>query len=358
MTFLSAASIMLAACSSSETGIMPEPENGNRKALCFAVDGNKSKAVATNESLRQFSVWANYRATGAGQQVPWTPVFTDNSGSPIAQATVVKDQATGAWSYGDVQYWYPGNSYSFQAFHAATDDAATAVTPRFNSTANNGAHYLSIEDFNGTEGTDLLYAVDVCDYIDASSPSVVNMNFSHLTAKIIITGTIDPVLPEGHTVTITSARLYGMESRGSWSGLTFNPANGSTGQWTVDTQSTRSTPYAFHNTELTLNKTDRATDIFIRPDGSVADIMMLPQEIPTDSRLEITYYHNNETSNPHTVSLNIWAVSTQLAGGWKAGTTYRYSMTFGGSDYIIFDMPQVEPWTDEGGGNIIIQKPS
>lgn len=357
LTLLPAASLMLAACSADHDN-MPGADNDNRKALCFAVGDNRSKAVAANENLRQFSVWANYRAIGAGQQVPWVPVFTDNTGNPTSSATVTKDSGTGAWSYGDLQYWYPGNSYSFQAFHAATEEGAPAVTPQSGTTSNNTAHYLSITGFDGTDGTDLLYAVEVRDYADINSPSVVSLNFSHLTARIIITGEIDPILPADHTVTITSARLYGMNSRGSWSGLTFNPANGSAGQWTLDTPSTASNPYAANPTQLTITKNDAATGIFTKTDGSAADIMMLPQEIPLNSRLEVTYYNNSETANPHTVTLNIWAVSTQLAGGWKAGNTYRYSMTFGGADYIIFDMPQVEPWTDEGGGNIIIQKPA
>ena len=359
LTLISVTSLMMASCSGNEPDSLAGTDNSKGTPLRFAVSQPRSKAAVTTESLRQFSVWANYRAIGAGQQVPWVPVFSGNDGKPAPEATVTKDPGTGAWGYGDVQYWYPGNSYSFQAFHAATDEGATAVTPTFNTTANNASHYLTLSDFNGTEGTDLLYAVDVRDYADTNSPSVVSLNFSHLTAKVVINGVIDPVLPDGHTVTVTSVRLYGMNTRGSWSGLTFNPANGSAGVWTLSktSSSTVSNPYAANTTARTITKSTTPTDLIRNADNSGHDIMMLPQEIPVGSRVEIKYYNNNETETIHTVNLNIWTASTQLAGGWKAGNTYRYTVTFGGSDYIIFDAPQVETWTDEGGGNIIIQKP-
>lgn len=340
---------VLAGCSSNE----PEPAGGDSNAavpLRFSVSTSASRAEATTQSLSEFSVWGLYRTTGAVQSAAWNPVFGD---TPKA---IVRKTAESLWSYGEeLYYWYPGNSYTFLAFASATDNEGQEITPDLHTNANNNSHYLTLSDFDGTQGTDLLHAVDTRDYIDGtSSSSVVNLKFSHLTSRIIIAGLIDPVLPDNQTVTVTSISLHGMNSTGSWSGAAFNPASSSYGTWTVSNTTSATNPYANSSIQYTIQKSTNPVDLF-KPDGTGIDIMMLPQPISPYSVIDITYFNNNETTTLHKVSLNLATASTQLTNGWEAGRTYRYTITFGGSDYITFAKPSVVDWEDLSGGNFIIQ---
>lgn len=329
------------------------PDGTHRSPLKFNVSATSSRAEASTETISEFAVWGLYRASDAVQSAAWNPVF-----GTTPQATVRKT-ANGQWSYGDeLYYWYPGNSYTFLAFAAATDNDSQEITPAWQTAPGNNSHFLTLSDFDGTQGTDLLHAIDTRDYIDSNTSSpVVNLTFSHLTSRIIIAGLIDPALPADQTVTITDISLHGMNATGTWSGETFNPAVSDYGKWTVSNTTAATNPYANSSTQHTISKSTTPVDLF-NPDGTGIDIMMLPQSISPYCVIDITYFNNSETSTIHKISLKLAAASSQLANGWEAGRTYRYTITFGGSDYIIFDKPTVEQWTDQEGGNLIIQKPS
>ena len=100
------------------------------------------------------------------------------------------------------------------------------------------------------------------------------------------------------------------------------------------------------------------TDLFNpadNPDGT--DILMIPQDIPAETILTITYRHNEgDDTAAHTVTLNLYEATVAIgAATWLPGRSYRYTVNFGAADYILFDAPSVEPWKYQTGGNIIVQ---
>ena len=66
----------------------------------------------------------------------------------------------------------------------------------------------------------------------------------------------------------------------------------------------------------------------------------------------IAYRYAGETAD-RTASVSLAAVSGALSR-WEAGKSYRYRITIGPADFILFEAPTIEPWQESTGGSIRI----
>lgn len=371
--------MMAVACSGGSSDEPARPDiNPAGKAMCFAISDENlplgatvsSRAQITGDGLAEFTVWASMRSIADNMNPgACTTVFSTGEPASPTDFVIVSKDADGAWNYADgnqnLAYWTDKSFYSFAAFAAAyptgTSDA-DKVTPVFAANGHTDmeghTHHLTIAGFNGTRSADLIYATEtrMVEDLDADTGPV-SLTFHHLTARLQIVGRVDPLLvTDGRpspTVTVTSIILSGMNTRGAWSGSTFDPAASTDHSWTTDTPGI----YA-SNTTAPFSVGTAVTDLF-NPAGSVngTDILMLPQSIPAEAILTITYRHNEgDDTAAHTVTLNLYEATVAIgAATWLPGRSYRYTVNFGAADYILFDAPSVEPWKYQTGGNIIVQ---
>ena len=374
-----AAAMMAAACSggsSDEPAVHPGIDQAG-KAMSFAIsDANlpmgasaASRAQITGDGLTEFTVWASMRSIADNTNPgACTPVFsTGEPASPTDFVTVGKD--ADAWNYADgnqnMAYWQNQSFYSFAAFAAAYPAGtpeADKVTPVFAANGHTDMeghnHHLTIAGFDGTRSADLIYATEtrMVENLNADTGPV-SLTFHHITSRLQIMGRVDPLLvTDGRpnpTVTVTSITLSGMDTRGAWDGSAFDPTASTDYSWTSSAPGT----YATNSTEFSVG-TGEPTDLFnpaANPDGT--DILMIPQDIPAESVVTITYRHNEgDDTAPHTVTLNLYEATVAIgAAHWLPGRSYRYTVNFGAADYILFDAPTVEQWDYQTGGNIIVQ---
>lgn len=79
--------------------------------------------------------------------------------------------------------------------------------------------------------------------------------------------------------------------------------------------------------------------------------LLIPQRLD-GCRLTIAYRYAGETAD-RTASVSLAAVSGALSR-WEAGKSYRYRITIGPADFILFEAPTIEPWQESTGGSIRI----
>ena len=360
---LCASGALFATSCSDSTEEPAVPDTPKSHAMTFDIpDGNlpDSRTQITSDNLTEFTVWASMRSLDGGD---CTPVFTKSDASapdnpPAASDFVtVRKESSGSWNYAygnqNLAYWSDNSFYSFAAFAISYGPSDTqTVVPDF---ATNGhtddehAHTLSFDNFDGTQSTDLVYAAAnrmVSDF--ETDTRAVNLTFNHLTSRLMIQGRVDPNLGSDHSVTVISVSLSGINTRGSWDGAAFDPAATTDHSWTSSTPG----EYAANDNRFEVN-TSGLTDLF-----NGKDIMMIPQAIDGEARLTVRYSHNSgmDAGTIHTVTLNIHQATVAIgASSWLPGRSYRYTVNFGATDYILFDTPTVEKWDYQVGGNIIVQ---
>lgn len=332
-----AALSVLSACTS-EHSIAGEEPAPMSLPMTFSASEATSRALTNNDNLssKPFSVWGYYNSP-------------DETSSPttIFQNTKVSF-SNNRWTYNDIQYWIPGLDYTFIAMHPYEASAMTTYT--------NGELAIASYKANNADPSsrhDLLTASSFRECRAGSPMGPVTLKFYHILTLIDFEGILDPSLPDGTTVTITDARIYGTYDTGAWTCSPPSEANtASLGKWTIPsdvTVSTRQAPMA-QTTGITLTK-GTSSKLF----SGDNTLLMIPQAIPQTSVFEITYHYNSDSKTTHTYQTNLANISTALRNGWEANRSYRYKFSIGPADYIIFDKPMINDWIDAEGGNHIIQ---
>lgn len=158
-----AATALMASCSNEETA-----ETDRQNAISFSnAFVNKSTRSYVNPSLTSSSV-ANFDVYG----------FTQNG--QIFDGTNVSKDASSNWVYSPLQYWVPGNTYTFAAIApsgAGTVSGEEVANGKVNMTVN----------FKNDGQTDLLYAAPDQVAVDASAKNYTNtveLTFNHLLSKV------------------------------------------------------------------------------------------------------------------------------------------------------------------------------
>lgn len=314
-----------------------------------------------------FAVWGAMYPIG-GPATNCVPVF---DGTPVAYR-----EPEAVWSYAEPQYWFPGFVYNFRAlFPAAIGSTPLAAEAR--DLDRGDALYVAVTDFDLTQGVDLLAASTApyqCAYgakwptVNGAQATTVDFAFRHLLCGITVTGAVDAALGNGVGIVIESMKVYGMCSRGSWSGAAFGTAAAPVGTWTPSAAyaTTADNPYAVlvaaaadasakpiaTGGPVTMNAGDEH-DFMAAGDM----LLMMPQHLDDGFVLEVGYRYtgNGAEGELRTVRASLASTSAALSEGWVAGRKYRYRFTVGASDYILFAAPEVTPWQDASGGSIRIE---
>ena len=171
--FAAAAAFALVSCEQEKVTEVPQD-----LAISFGqtfVEGTYYRTKAddpstTTESITGFNVWGYMKNTDA--------VLFDGD-----EVTKVGNE----WTYGELQYWTPNNTYYFAALAPMNSANWTAETAGAN------AYGLGVVTFDNVDGTeDLLYAAAAVTTPDqetmtAMGVEAVKLNFSHLLSKVKFT---------------------------------------------------------------------------------------------------------------------------------------------------------------------------
>lgn len=320
--------LAFASCSQQDGPNVPE-ETGTPMRFRARTD-SESRAVTTNENIREkpFVVWGSFVHTG--ETSPVTNVF---NATPVSF-----NSTTNSWEYDDTQYWLPGFTYNFAAIHPAEDKNLTA------DFSDGGFSFdYSISSSNRV---DLLgaHASRACTG-DAMSTQAVAFNFHHLLAQIHFVLKVDPVVTDN--VIVTEAKVYGINTTATYS---RHPTSDDYGWRTAGNITTKESPYAVSNgVEVAPGK---SAHLF--PDVNNTPLLVIPQQVNINARLELSY-KIGESGTVKTVTSDISQAAAHHNGRWQIGRNHTYSLTIGTDDYIIFDVPTVSGWSLQEGGNHIIQ---
>ena len=237
------------------------------------------------------------------------------------------------WSYDNLRYWKAGATYDFYALYP--HDIPNA---EFTNVGSGESPQIIITDFDVRNSADLMTA-EQTDIAYTGNPSPVIFTFRHLLSKVEIVGRTDPSLAaSGISVRLVSASLYGMPANGS-----CLVQKGDYGIWTPGSSTTAETPFCSAS-GIELN--DTGISVF-------GELLPIPQAINDEYILEIVY----EYTDPNNVQTRISKIIRLIDAGvsqWEHSTGYRYSFTLG-SDYIIFDKPEVAPWNSASGGIVTVE---
>ena len=328
--------VMLSAtsCSDSkeETTLQPDAQGC---ALTFAAHNSSRSLIEKDGDLYAggFAVWGEY-------------VPMNKPGSPVNvfSATPVTHTDAGGWGYTDTRYWFVGQAYSFVALHPAS----VAAEARYEGGTTLGLTGYDV--ISGShKGVDLLADVATRQCTDLGM-GVVGFNFRHLLAQLNFVPRLNPAVTQ--TVVIDEASVYGIPSAGTWTGFS---ADG-TFSWVADTgtgsMTTQGRPLGAISSAVSISNSDAE----IKPLFTNANpLLCVPQAVPYEAVIRVTYHYADKPDNKITSVYNLQLASTTLLNGWEAGKSYRYTFEIGSNDFILFSEPEVVPWDEKGGSNIIIQ---
>lgn len=327
--FLSVALLaILPACTSESDD--PDPVNEVR----FSASENTRSTLVTNSSLSSFSVYGNMVSSSS----PSTPSIVFNG------VSVTKTDDT--WEYDNVQYWFPGRTYSFAAIHLPSDENISNLTYSDDKLTFN---YTAPDDY--TKSTDILTAGHrrVYYYSTSSPVTPVAFNFDHIMSRVNFVANVE----SSASVTINQIKLIGLVSSASYS---LQPAPLVAGSkqtsdlagpsWTFPQNPTRKTITKIFNSQIS-----GGSSLVLFP-ADQDPLIVIPQSVSNDIIVELTYTTGDGSQSVATGRLRNSTSSHNYT--WKAGQSYTYSFTLGADEYLLFDKPVAEAWNEGPGGSYYI----
>lgn len=262
-----------------------------------------SRAVATKKDLKKegFRVHAYFKGEGAATFDQIVNYHEDQN----------------IWALSNPEYWIPGVTYWFKAFYPK--DLAVDIT------INDGkSQSYSINDYDITTQKDIMVASadDLAVPADGVAPisgsSVVDLNFQHLLANVVVK------IKAEINVTIYDVTLKFVPVKGSYTD----------GSWSYATQG---------NVEMIgLNKALNSSNNEFQ-DVTDGGFLVFPNSIG-DATLYIR-------TSDKTYELPLPTTPNQ----WVAGNRYAYTLIIKQND-ILFDEPTVEEWDEENAtGSVVIK---
>lgn len=200
------AAAMLASCSNDET-----VEMAQQKAIGFsnAFVNNGTRSVHdpsfTTLTLKDFAV---YGFTQSGQ------IF---NGEKVSKGGT----ASTGWSYDNVQYWVPGNTYTFGAIapHSVAAKVSDVTLPESATKVEMKVAFTNTD----ADQVDLLHAepAQITD-VTATYTTPVSMTFNHQLSKVKFS--FENVVGAGHYVKVKDVKITNAYKTGTWK-VTGEPAN-------------------------------------------------------------------------------------------------------------------------------------
>lgn len=286
--------VALASCSNEET-----PQGVKYPILFGSTD---TRAVAGLDNLKDgFRVYAFVQG---------------NAGSTSFAKDVVYNADNRVWAFESPEYWIPDTDYYFKAFYPAQLTAGTLAVD--NTVTDDSVQNFTITNFDITEQEDIMVASATASVeAGASAPtngSVVNLNFQHLLACVVIElkSDIDDVMVERVTLQEVSDRE------------TCN-----SGSWSSSSNQTASLYYE-EDTALT----EELKDI------TGGGFLVIPEQRDITLIIETT-------QKDYEVELSIH---------WLPGKKYTYTAEIKQNDIVFADAPGVAVWDSESAtGSVIIK---
>lgn len=304
----------LSACSSAGENGSDGPDEPKGALMNFSVSA-PSRAEVTAEQLT---------AVGSAFKVYGSYV---NSSSPSARVTefdgVTVTRGEKGWTYDSPRYWFPGQTYDFTALYPP-------ATP---ATMDPNTGKVTVAGFT-TDGTDLMAAGHIRQTTGVSGQGAVTLTFAHLLGRVRITGRTDDRFTggqEAREVKVTSLRILGVATRGSWTGANLSTIP--SGAWTPEPAAADVVAYsAIIPDGGVILGNDPVSFSFYADGGS---LLVLPQTL-ANATVEVTYSYTAG-------NLPTFTEAAPITGNWQGGKSYSYSFSI--NTHIFFDAPKVEDWT-------------
>ena len=275
-------------------------------------DGEENLAISFSESITRalktsFEVGDSFAVWGA---------MVDGAESvEIFDGTEVTQVSAGNWTYSPERYWFDGWSYDFCALWPASVSG--------NTTYNIANKSVEIDNFNTTQGTDLLIAKRTGITYDPVNPTVA-LQFNHMMSQISIQGAN---ADDGLEIEVTNIRFVG-KAQASYDGT----------EWTQN------------GSAATLAQSSTSTELLQGTYKTLLEnILVVPNAIDSDMRIIITYTVDGAMKPNRTIPLSA-ASLTSLEPGKK----YIYKFTLDPAGNIIFEKPTVDTWGSIYGGTFVV----
>lgn len=268
-----------------------------------------SRAVATKDNLKTegFRVHAYFKGEGAAT-FDHSVNYQEVNGEDI-------------WALSNPEYWIPGATYWFKAFYPK--DLAVDIT------INDGASQsYSINDYDIRTQKDIMVAsADAltvpADGVAPDSGSVVDLNFQHKLACVIINALSELVTP----VDIYKVELRGVELVADYNGFIWTPDSSQKGNLGMDST-------------VSLNKATSDSDY---TDITMGGFLVIPETIDGGQKVYIN------------TSFKEYEIALPTKYSWESGQKYTYTLVVKQDD-IGFDEPTVEVWDEENAtGSVVIK---
>lgn len=306
-----AAGTVLASCAKTET-----VEVSDAKYIGFdsAWIGNPTKAVeeVTTENIKSFKVYGGYTAD--------TDVFSGGR--------EVTPNSNGEWTYSPLVEWVDNQTYNFYAYSGLED-----VTLTYSYA--NGLTFTDVTVNNTINQTDFIYAerTNIASEGEGTVRDKVQFTFDHLFSMVQFT--IKSGFAEDVTLSISGLKLYGLNSK-----ATYN-ASGSADAWSAHTDPLAEDSGITFKEGTAQAKADTPTDY-------VDNCVVMPQTFNAETVFAEFKVTASGTSITGVSEKNIKA-EIPANTAWQPGCRYNYIVTIDGQtlDYITFDAPIVNKWTDE-----------
>ena len=306
-----AASTVLASCAKTET-----VEVSDAKYIGFdsAWIGNPTKAIeeVKTDNIKSFFVYGGYTAND--------DVFENGR--------EVTPNANGEWTYSPLVEWTDNQTYNFYAY------SGVSVTPTYSYS---GGLTFSDVTVNGTDNqTDFIYAerTNIASEGEGTVRDKVQFTFDHLFSMVQFT--IKSGFPEDVKLQISDFELFGLNSKAS-----FN-TTGTADEWTAASD------------QLTegngINLKEGAAQATEPTSTDYGDNCVVMPQTFTDNAVYAKFKLNVPQSASIATAIADKVITAKIpADTWTKGYRYNYIVTIDGQtlDFITFDAPVVNKWTDE-----------
>ena len=269
----------------------------------------------------------------------------DSSNNPIVIFNGDEVSHDGSeWKYSNTRYWFSNYDYSFAAVHPKLDNKAAIQNLKY--TDNSLSFTYSPSTYS--DGIDIMTATHRRNSNTAVTP--VNFEFHHILSRINFKAKVDNTAV--NDIIITHLALVNVPAKADYSitaASTGTNTNDYTEKWSDFLDKDTNNPLFEFSDEITIAK-GTTKEFFPMEDA----LMIIPQEVPDDVELQITYTTKNSgkstTASTKLKNLTITAHN----GVWEMGKAYTYSFTLGDNESIIFNVPTVQDWNEAEGGNYVI----
>lgn len=350
--FAALAGVALASCVNDESNaVVDAPE-----ALTFGAPVLKTQTRAYNGEIsgveyptdESFQVFCRIYNDEAGFK-GWNSDGASYTATDYFAAEGEKASHDGSyWSTAAKHYWpSAGHALAFAAYSPDNSRLNAGATVTY------GADGLTITDFspaaNSEEQYDLMYSDRVFGLTkENNGKSEVSLTFHHALSSIVFSTS---EAAEGMSYKITDLQVQGTISpTGTFKQNLNESTNISAPAWTPSGSTTVNYQPEIPAAGVTVTTTPT---IFTAGESA---LLLIPQAIPTDAKVVVTYEATTETApvttteHTATISLKDFKLvddSSNTIETWEMGKRYIYRISFGETSHIYFK-PSVTKWVEGG----------